>query len=228
MSNKRTNDWDSTPRKPKNIPIAVNNLVFCCGEKTEKHYFDRVCEIIKSNFPKITGINFDILVCAKDPLTMAQEAEEIVKNSYKIGRTYQHTWVVFDKDDFEKDNFDNTIKKLKDLNKRKEFKGTTVFHPLWSNQCIEFWFLIHFCLLETDITREEYIKKLSEKLKEKYQKNDENILKKILEKGGKIRKAIENAKRIRDNHQGKTPSESKPATAVYEFFEHHKDYINLG
>ena len=32
----------------------------------------------------------------------------------------------------------------------------TTFHAVWSNQCIELWFLLHFSYMQSDIHREEY------------------------------------------------------------------------
>lgn len=226
MNNRKNDIWNFSSRKSKNIPIALNNLILCCGEKTEKQYFERMCEIIKNNYCQITGINFDIQVCALDPLKMANKAKFKGIQSSQSGKEYQHVWVVFDKDDFEKDNFDNSIKKLIELNKSGVEKGP-IFHPLWSNECIELWFLLHFIFLESNITRKDYENKLSKRIGEKYLKNDIDIFEKIQRKKGCIRNAIINAKKEIENHKGKTPSECKPATTVFEFFEHYKEYLPL-
>ena len=37
-----------------------------------------------------------------------------------------------------------------------------VYHAIWSNQCIEVWFLLHFSYFQSDIHRKEYWPKLSE------------------------------------------------------------------
>lgn len=47
---------------------------------------------------------------------------------------YGKIFVVFDKDSFSDDDFDDTIKMCEDNG----------YIPLWSNQAIEYWFLLHF------------------------------------------------------------------------------------
>ena len=37
----------------------------------------------------------------------------------------------------------------------------TEFHALWSNQCVELWFLLHFSFMQSDIHRTEYWAKLT-------------------------------------------------------------------
>lgn len=41
---------------------------------------------------------------------------------------------------------------------------------LWSNECIEYWFLLHFMALDSALNRNEYYPKLTECLGSKYKK----------------------------------------------------------
>ena len=68
-------------------------------------------------------------------------------------------WVVFDKDDFDKD-FDNAINKA-------EAKGLKV---AYSNEAFELWFLLHFNFMESAIKRNVY----NTKIEENYQKETGN------------------------------------------------------
>ncbi len=92
---------------------------------------------------------------------------------------------------------------------------------MWSNECIELWFVLHFIYLTSNIPRSDYINKLTDLLGEKYQKNDENLFDKLKLKND----AIKYAKKLIIANEGKTPSNSAPATKVYEFFEMYKNYI---
>ena len=87
-----------------------------------------------------------------------------VKDVARSNNVYKHVWLVFDKDDFPAENFDHTVELC-------EAEGTeeTRYHPIWSNQCIELWFLLHFMFLQSDLHRDEYWPKLSECLKARNQ-----------------------------------------------------------
>lgn len=83
---------------------------------------------------------------------------------------YGKIFVVFDKDSFSKELFDEAVKMC-------ENKG---YIPLWSNQAIEFWFLLHFNLIDSRMDRTAYATKINEYFKKsglnyKYKKNDEKI-----------------------------------------------------
>ena len=77
----------------------------------------------------------------------------------------QHVQVLFDKDNFKPDNFNNAIAKVKCLT-----NSTTTYHALWSNQCFELWLLLNFINMQSAINKEAYIEKLEVYLKEKYKK----------------------------------------------------------
>ncbi len=72
MEKRNREKWNYGERKSRDIPIAVNNLVVCCGEQTEYNYFSKAGDCIKGNYSSITGINFEIVVDAVDPLNMAK------------------------------------------------------------------------------------------------------------------------------------------------------------
>ena len=136
---------------------------------------------------------------------MLERATEIAKEYERIhSMQFNHIWLVYDKDDFPKDNFDNTYYKCCSLSKQND---STVYHALWSNECIEYWFLLHLMLLDSAVSRIEYYHKLSDKLKSKYEKNRDDIyvlLKPYLET------AIKNAKQIAQKNEGLPPSQCTP------------------
>ncbi len=68
-------------------------------------------------------------------LSLLDTVSDIISNEVI---PYGNIFVVFDKDDFDK-----TIRIC-------EKKG---YFPLWSNQAIEFWFLLHFYYIDTKMDR---------------------------------------------------------------------------
>ena len=56
---------------------------------------------------------------------------------------YKHVWIVYDTDDFPADHIDRVLT-LCIENSTEE----TAFHAIWSNQCIELWFLLHFSFMQ--------------------------------------------------------------------------------
>ena len=133
---------------------------------------------------------------------------------------YKHIWLAYDKDDFPKVDFDNTYSKCKSLSGNG---NSVIYHALWSNECIEYWFLLHFMALDSAIHRKEYYPKLTECLGSKYEKNRKDIY--TLLKPN-IKKAINNAQRIAGDNKGLPPSQCTPGTAVYEIFEMLESYLS--
>jgi hypothetical protein len=102
------------------------------------------------------------------------------------------------------------------------------YHTAWSNECIEFWFLLHFAYYTANNHRTEYIAFLNDKFRElgigKYQKNMSEIFNILLGKGNP-RLAIRYAKRIITDGAGKTPAEVAPGTKVHELVEELAKYL---
>ena len=102
------------------------------------------------------------------------------------------------------------------------------YHTAWSNECIEFWFLLHFAYYTANNHRNEYKVFLSDKFKElgigKYEKNMQDTFD-ILLKYGNPKLAIRYAKRIIKDGEGKTPTEIAPGTKVYELVEELAKYL---
>lgn len=166
-------------------------------------------------------LRFFIEVDAVDPLSMANNALRIAKEvEDSNGCKLDNVWILFDKDDFPPENFNNAIYKMHSLS-----YGQTKFRALWSNQCFELWLLLNFINMQSAINREEYIDKLAVYLHDKYKKNDKDIFNKIMQNGGDITKAINYAKMLTSLQN--VPASNDPATTVYEFFEHFSKYLGI-
>jgi len=94
------------------------------------------------------------------------------------------------------------------------------YHALWSNQCVELWFLLHFSYFQSDIHRDEYKPILDKHLSNfehgKYKKNRTDIYHILRPHLGT---AIRNAKLLAKSHTNKVPSKNTPGTKVFEIFE---------
>lgn len=202
-----------TKKRNKHILIAPEkHLILCEGTKTEPNYFEEIKKRIDNNYNDKITIN--VIPSGKGRLALLEEAQEIVEKSKT---NYNHVWLVYDKDDFDKDEFDNTVFKIQSINKKSETK----YHALWSNQCVEVWFLLHFIDLKVDLSREEYITKLNQNFKKKgiadeYVKNDDLIYNKLEEYQDV---AIKRAKKIIQESEEKAPSKIAPGSSVYELIE---------
>lgn len=95
-----------------------------------------------------------------DTLHVVEDAEKYVTDN-KIDK--DQIWCVFDKDDFSADRFNSAIKRTET---NSQNNPDLQCHAAWSNQCIEFRFLLHFCFYTNNNHRSDYIRFLSDKFKE--------------------------------------------------------------
>ncbi len=210
--------WMKKRRDKSRMISPEYHLIVTEGTKTEPNYFDKLKEEINQKYKGYISIEINGVGQGYNTLTLLDTAQKIVRES---PTQFKHIWLVYDKDDFPKDDFDNTYLKCESLTKQSD---SVIYHALWSNECIEFWFLLHFILLESDIPRSEYYPKLTEYIGSKYEKNRDDIY--TLLKPN-LQTAIVNAKQIAQNNKGLPPSKCTPGTAVYEIFEKLKNYLGI-
>ena len=190
--------------------------IFCEGEQTEPNYFKKFKQIIESNPIYKNMVLIKIEGCAAETMRVISQAEDYVaRNQIKKGQI----WCVFDKDSFPAKDFNGVEKRAEFLNKNND---KLKYNVAWSNECIEYWFILHFDNYSSNNSRTEYIRYLNKKFSDlkigKYKKNMDNIFD-ILREHGHPDLAIRYAKRIIDDNKGKTPSQIAPGTKVYELVE---------
>ena len=191
-------------------------LIVAEGKNTEPAYFGAIQEIVNRQYPQKVQLN--VSGEGKNTISLFEQAKMLAQDSSNI---YRHVWVVYDTDDFSVDHIDRVLRLCQE-NSTEE----TQFHDIWSNQCIELWFLLHFSFMHSDLHRREYWPKLSEYMKKlgagEYEKNRKDmyqILRPYMER------AIENAKKLDALNEGKTASQAAPGTKVYELIEKLKPYL---
>lgn len=196
--------------------------IFCEGEQTEPNYFSRFKHLIEENPIYKNMVLIEIEPCAADTVRVIKKAEDYVqKNRIIKGQI----WCVYDKDSFPSEHFNEVVKRAEALNSDNT---DLQYHTAWSNECIEYWFILHFSYYTANNNRTEYIRYLNSKFVElgigKYEKNMSNIFD-ILLMNGNPQLAIRYAKRIISENTGRTPTEIAPGTRVYELVEELAKYL---
>jgi len=196
--------------------------IFCEEEQTEPLYFAGFKRLIECNPIYRDMVLIEIEPCAAETLRVIGMAEKyVIKHNILKGMI----WCVYDKDSFPAANFNGVVERAESLNRENP---ELQYRVAWSNECVEFWFLLHFAYYDSNNYRKEYISFLNDKFGElklgKYKKNMKNIFEILLEKGNP-NLAIRYAKRIIEDGSGKAPAEIAPGTKVYELVEELARYL---
>ena len=210
--------WKRSRRDRAKLISPEYHLIVTEGTKTEPQYFNSISNVINQKYHE--KIQLEIHGEGRGTMQLLEKATNIVRSSVKV---FKHVWIVFDIDDFPPERINQTAEECKNLTNEE-----TEYHALWSNQCIELWFMLHFNLVESDLHRSEYIPKLSEWLSNigqgKYVKNREDIYDVL---HPYLDDAIRNAKKLDDHNRNKTPANSAPGTKIHELLERLKPYLDV-
>ncbi len=201
--------------KPKKLQPEYH-LIVTEGTGTEPAYFGAMKDIVNSKYPD--RIQLNIYGAGDNTLGLFQKAKQIASAS---ANGYRHVWVVYDTDDFP----DKYINKTAELCTTESTEETT-YHAIWSNQCIELWFLLHFSFMQSALHRSAYQPKLTELLISrgfgKYEKNRNDMYKILFPF---MNAAIANAVKLEKINEGKLPAASSPGTKVHTFVAKLKPYL---
>ncbi|MDR1864516.1 MAG: RloB family protein [Bacteroidales bacterium] len=189
-------------RKKKTRRIKVFFLIVCEGEKTEPNYFKK----FRGQFGNVI---FEV-DCEGKGYNTIQVVEEAIKIRNNNLNKYNRVWVVFDKDGFSDDSFNNAINKARVNN----------IGCAWSNEAFELWYLLHFQYRNTPMSRNDYKDAIENEIKNhirdfKYAKNSTEMYD-ILQKFGNQTQAIENSERLSNLYDNQKYSAHNPRTQVYE------------
>lgn len=205
--------------KRRNSAIKIKpeyHLIVTEGEKTEPLYFEQIKRSINNAYGN--KIQIRIEGEGKSTTQLFEAAYRMAKND---PNGFKHVWIVFDTDDFRAEDINHTVELCK-----QNSSDNCEYHAIWSNQCIELWYLLHFGFYQSDIHRNEYYPKLSQHLMNEghgeYAKNRTDMYE-ILRL--KMKTAVKNAKRLDELNAGKSPAASAPGTKVYEIIEKLKAYL---
>jgi len=195
------------------------HLVVTEGTKTEPNYFFGLKTAINNN-DGLEKVHLEISGEGMNTISLMETAKQLARNA---GNPYQHIWVVYDKDDFPAENFNSVVNLCKAAT---EASGETEYHAIWSNQCVELWFLLHFSYFHSDISRNDYYPKLSHHLERigcgSYSKNRNDIFSVLRPM---LPDAIKNADRLEMDNTGKTPALSAPGTQLHTMLKAFLPYL---
>lgn len=199
-------------------------LIVCEGTKTEPNYF----ESIRSHLSGGEGDKVVVVGAQDNTLRLVERArEEIAARNASDNPPFYHVWLVFDKDSFPADDFDNTIVATRQEDEKFGMDGGVLrphWHAAWSNEAFELWYLFHFQENTGGaISREQYGRMLSTHLGFQYQKNATNMFEILLPR---MSLAIERAERAFRRWPDNKPFHARnPATAVYKLVKNLMMYI---
>ena len=187
--------------------------IFTEGEATEPIYFGYKKKEVETEIRR-KSIKIEIKGTGYNTLGLVDFAINYINNE-KIDLTLDDCWIVFDKDDFNKD-FNRAISKAQ----KSKLKVA------YSNEAFELWFLLHFNFMDSAIGRADYNNKLTENYrkitKDKKYKYDKvrNLLPLIEIIKNKESIAIKNAKKLLKQYSTETSFLKKnPSTTVHLLVE---------
>ncbi len=206
----------SRKSKLKSKKLApANYLIVCEGKKTEPNYFNGLKKKINEKY----GNKVDVLIPNIDVKGIGMNTTSLVKYTQKTvnhaNKVYGQVWVVFDKDDYNDEQFDSAIDNCN-------------YNVAWSNPNFELWLLSHFKRVNRYISKENILDELNKEFQknglDEYTKNDENIFDKVT-KDGKLHTAIKNCEYMESLNEDGQASQRNPMTKVYKIVDGLKEYL---
>ena len=182
------------------------------GTKTEPYYIAGLVDAINEKYyPYSTGKRIIVKGIGRNTIGLLEYARTNVEIDCPDAAI---VWLMYDRDDFPLDNFDNTQYSAEGRTDKRKYRVA------WSNECIELWFLMHFQELVSDVGRTRYREILEDKIN--YEKNMKNIYSILCDK---TEIAIARARKQHLSYGALPPSQCCPATRVYELVEELKQYL---
>ena len=130
--------WKKKRRQEHMEQKLYRYYIFCEGQQTEPAYFTGFKKLIEENPVYKDMVLIEIEPCQTETMRVIGMAEDYVKkNKIKRGQI----WCVYDKDSFPSERFNGVVEHAESLNKGNP---ELQYRTTWSNECIEFWFLLHF------------------------------------------------------------------------------------
>jgi len=195
-SNKSSRGYSA--RKVNTREVKQRFLIVCEGAKTEPNYFKSF------RVPKVV---IEIQGLKQNPSKLVQSANELNSED-----DYDQIWCVFDRDSWTKQDFNNAISSAEKYG----------FKVAYSNEAFELWYVLHFEFLNTGIPRSAYVKKLTDLLGKKYEKNSVTIYDELIEKQDT---AIKYAKKLLEQYDPLSPEQDNPSTTVHLLVQELKRFI---
>ena len=182
------------------------------GVKTEPNYISGFVNVINNKYRDLSsGKRIIVKGTGMNTKSLLRYARKQVQQDFPQAIV---VWLMYDKDDFPYDDFDNTQFSAETRRDSRQYKVA------WSNECIELWFVLHFQELFTNNGRDQYRQILKHYFN--YEKNLLNIYDLLKDNTAT---AIRRAKRLYALYGEQPPSQRCPATRVFEIVEELQKYL---
>lgn len=187
-------------RSEESLNTIKTFLIITEGVQTEVKYF--------KSFPLYNGSRImQVIGAGSNTLSLVEFAKNKLQDfKDKNHEIFDEVWLVFDKDSFPDDHFDNAIRSAQ----------SNGFKVAYSNESFELWFLLHFKYMTSQISREQCIELLNEHLNSEYHKNSDDMYEKLLPYQ---ELAIQRANQLKSVHGVMPPHETNPITFVVDLVE---------
>jgi len=188
------------------------------GTKTEPNYFRGIqCKLRKNT------LVLELLGLGTNTLDLVKRAEDARLRYLGAGIEFDQIWVLFDKDSFPADDFDNAIHALQAVQKNK-----LGYRCAWSNEAFELWYLLHFDGNRIPDRRNLYGPELRRLLETDYEKNLEGVFEMLEQKGNRLL-ALKRARELDERRKlsGDAPSKANPCTTVYLLMNELSEYLGV-
>ena len=193
----------------------ANYLIVCEGKKTEPNYFNGLKRKINEKYGNKVDVlikNIDVQGTGMNTTSLVKYTQKKVNQSSKV---YGQVWVVFDKDDYNDDQFDSAIK-------------TCDYNVAWSNPNFELWLLAHFKKINRYISKDDVLQELNKEFQNNglgnYNKSDTEIFYKVTS-DARLHTAINNCEYMEELNETGQASKRNPMTRVYKIVDGLKEYL---
>jgi hypothetical protein len=190
------NSLTKCTQRKVNIRDIRKILIVCEGEKTEPNYFRA--------FPKHSEVDVFVDPAGMVAYSVVQKAIMLKDKAENNGDKYHKVWCVFDRDSNPRQNF----------NRAMQLAKSNDIDVAYSVEAFELWYLLHFELYSTGISRAQYAEKLEGYLGSEYKKNSLDMYK-LLHKNQK--RAIKFAETLLAGHDNNITNiyDNNPSTTVH-------------
>ena len=211
----RNNNISRRDRLKSKRRAPANYLIVCEGKKTEPNYFNGLKRKINEKY----GNKVDVLIPNIDVKGTGMNTTSLVKYTQKTvnhaNKVYGQVWVVFDKDDYSDEQFNQAIKNCD-------------YNVAWSNPNFELWLLSHLKRVSKVMSKDEILDELDKEFQRNglgtYKKNDGKIFEKVT-KDRKLDIAIKNCEYMEKLNKNGQASDRNPMTRVYKIVDGLKEYL---
>ncbi len=211
----KNNNISRKDRLKSKRQAPANYLIVCEGKKTEPNYFNGLKRKINEKY----GNKVDVLIPNIDVKGTGMNTTSLVKYTQKTvnhaNKVYGQVWVVFDKDDYSDEQFNQAIKNCD-------------YNVAWSNPNFELWLLSHLKRVSKVMSKDEILDELDKEFQRNglgtYKKNDGKIFEKVT-KDRKLDIAIKNCEYMEKLNKNGQASDRNPMTRVYKIVDGLKEYL---